>query len=349
MAFDARREDYQRLGLRFARSLDGMDAEQAARAFATFGMRFAREHDTLPQTDSDRAFHLVAHAAQLIDYELPFVELDRANEIIEEGHRTLDEALALDSHCYDALRMLEASRGPSFEDFLSTLIQRVDEVRDWCDLQRSEVTGDPSDERTRLALDLAQRPYLRWLATMCDQALICGHNLQALEFGRRALEVDPRDQAGVSLTMLYAYAKLEQADELEEFLRERREQGHGIGERNAWLLIARMALAYKRYDMSTARKHLSTLIASYANADYALVRQIELYAGVFSRQVVIPQSEDEIILALSEAMPLLEEGADPRGKGSFSNWVLFETTRQHPEAMLMAMAEERQFGQEDHT
>ena len=162
MAFDARREDYQRLGLRFARSLDGMDAEQAARAFATFGMRFAREHDTLPQTDSDRAFHLVAHAAQLIDYELPFVELDRANEIIEEGHRTLDEALALDSHCYDALRMLEASRGPSFEDFLSTLIQRVDEVRDWCDLQRSEVTGDPAGVGPRPAsLSALARDHVR--------------------------------------------------------------------------------------------------------------------------------------------------------------------------------------------
>ncbi len=347
MAFDARREDYQRLGLQFARSLDGMDAEQAARAFATFGLRFAREHDTLPQTDSDRAFHLVAHAAQLIDYELPFVEFDRANKIIEEGHRTLDEALALDPHCYDALRMQEASRGPSFEAFLGTLIQRVDEVRDWCDLQLSKIDGDPSDERTKLALDLAQRPYLRWLATMSDQALICGHNLQSLEFGREAIEADPRDRAGVGLTMLYAYAKLEQNDELEEFVRERHEQDHGFGDRNAWLLIARMSLAYKRHDMPAAREHLSTLIASYPNADLALIRQIELYAGVFSRQVVTPQSEDEVILAISEATPLLQEGVDPQGKGSFSAWVMLETARLRPKAMIAAMAELQMFEQGD--
>ena len=349
MAFDARREDYQRLGLRFARSLDGMDAEQAARAFATFGLRFAREHDTLPQTDSDRAFHLVAHATKLIDYELPFAEFDRANEIIEEGHRILDEALALDPHCYDALRMLEASRGPSFEAFLGTLIQRADEVRDWCDQQRSEIGGDPSDERTRLALDLAIRPYLRWLATMSDQALICGHNLQALEFGQKALEADPRDRAGVSLTMLYAYAKLEQEEELEKFVRERHEQGHDIGERNAWLLIARLALAYKRHDMPAARKQLETLIDSFPNADFALVRQLELYAGVFSRQIVVPQSEDEVILALSEATPLLQEGVDPQGKGSFSNWVTLETARTHPEAMIAAMVEQQRFEQGDRT
>lgn len=348
MAFDARREDYQRLGLRFARSLDGMDAEQAARAFATFGTRFAREHDTLPQTDSDRAFHLVVHATQLIDYELPFVEFDRANEIIEEGHRVLDEALTIDPHCYDALRMQEASRGPSFEAFLGTLIQRADEVRDWCEQQRSSIAGDPSEERTRLALDIAMRPYLRWLATISDQALICGHNLQSLEYARKALEIDPRDQAGVSLTMLYAFAKLEQDDELEEFVRERHEQGHGIAERNAWLLIARMALAYKRHDLPKAREHLNTLITSYPNADLALVRQIDLYTGVFSRQVVIPHSEDEVILAISEATPLLQEGIDPQGKGSFSMWVMLETARLRPEAMITAMAIQQQPEQGDH-
>ena len=92
-------------------------------------------------------------------------------------------------------------------------------------------------------------------------------------------------------------------------------------------------------------EHLDTLIASYMNADFALVRQLELYAGVFSRQVVVPQSEDEVILALSEAAPLLQEGADPQNKGSFSAWVMLETARTHPEAMIAAIAERQQFGQ----
>ena len=62
MSFDPRREDYQRLGLRFARELDGRDSASAVHAFSTFGRRFASMRDTLPQSDADRAFHLVADA-----------------------------------------------------------------------------------------------------------------------------------------------------------------------------------------------------------------------------------------------------------------------------------------------
>ena len=40
MAHDPRREDYQRLSLRFAEELDKGDPADAARAFASFGRRF---------------------------------------------------------------------------------------------------------------------------------------------------------------------------------------------------------------------------------------------------------------------------------------------------------------------
>ena len=40
MAHDARKEDYQRLGLRFIRQLDGEDSAVAMKAFAGFGQRF---------------------------------------------------------------------------------------------------------------------------------------------------------------------------------------------------------------------------------------------------------------------------------------------------------------------
>ncbi len=72
MSFDPRREDYQRLGLRFARELDGSDPATAVHAFSSFGRRFASMRDTLPQSDADRAFHLVADAAVMVDYQLPF-------------------------------------------------------------------------------------------------------------------------------------------------------------------------------------------------------------------------------------------------------------------------------------
>ena len=121
MSFDPQREDYERLGLRFARSLDSNDPANAAHAFATFGRRFAQDRDSLPQSDSDRAFHLVAEATRLIDYELPFATEDRAAKIIDNGHRLLDEALAIDPTCYDALRMKAAAQSNSFEGFLEFL------------------------------------------------------------------------------------------------------------------------------------------------------------------------------------------------------------------------------------
>ena len=76
MAHDPRREDYQRLALRFVRTIDPQDPA-AAREFTDFGRRFAQERDSLPQTDADRAFHLVCRATELIDYKLPFAEPDR--------------------------------------------------------------------------------------------------------------------------------------------------------------------------------------------------------------------------------------------------------------------------------
>ena len=63
MAHDARKEDYQRLGLRFIRELDKEEPLRAMKTFAGFGQRFATDRDSLPQTDADRAFHLVSLAA----------------------------------------------------------------------------------------------------------------------------------------------------------------------------------------------------------------------------------------------------------------------------------------------
>ena len=67
MAHDARREDYLRMSLRFALSLDEGSPDHAARAFASFGRRFAQSRDSLPQSDADRAFHLVSLATELLE------------------------------------------------------------------------------------------------------------------------------------------------------------------------------------------------------------------------------------------------------------------------------------------
>ena len=110
MTFDPHREDYQRMGLRFARSLDGQSPSTAARSFSSFGRRFVQNRDSLPQCDEDRAFHLVVSAATLIDYELPFADDDHAESIIQKAHTILSEALKLDPMNPDALRMEQASK-----------------------------------------------------------------------------------------------------------------------------------------------------------------------------------------------------------------------------------------------
>ena len=340
MAFDPQREDYQRLGLRFARSLDHSNAAHATREFATFGRRFAQDRDSLPQSDSDRAFHLVAKASKIIDYELPFVNEQRARELIDAGHRILDEAISLDPHCYDAIRMKAAATNPSFDAFLTMLNDRADEVRAYCEEQCANRTPDASGERERLATDLAMRPYIRWVATQAEEALICGRNREALRLADKLLEIDPRDAADVRFTASLAYAKLEDDAGLEQLFAQGRTSGRTRPSNDAWAQIALLALAFKRHDLSTARKQIGTLVATYPHAAETLIRQMELPDGVFSLLAANPYSEDEIIIAVSEATVLFQEGVDMQGRGVLGTWVMQETAQQYPQAMLAVLSQQ---------
>lgn len=342
MAYDARREDYQRLGLRFAASLDEGDAFAAARSFATFGRRFAQDRDSLPQTDSDRAFYLVAVATHLIDYELPFADEPRAQEIISDGHRVLDEALTLDAHCYDALRMRAAADSSSFEGFLQFLNETADDVRAWCEEQRQAVTRGDADERDALWTNICMRPYVRWLNTQAEQALICGRNKEALRFAHASLEVDPHDGGDVRFTAALAHAKLEDADGLERLLADRRNAGQLRPSDDAWTLLARLALAYKACDFDGARRSVDELLRRYPHAADALIRQQELPDGVFSRLAALPYSEDELILAISEGTVLLQEGVDMQGRGVLSSWLTNVVGTLRPDALLAAMVGDAQ-------
>lgn len=337
MAFDPQREDYQRLGLRFAQSLDQSDPARAARTFATFGRRFAHDRDSLPQSDADRAFHLVAMATRLIDYELPFATDDQANELIDSGHRLLDEALTLDAHCYDALRMKASADCGSFEAFLAYLHEHAPEVREHCEQRRAQV-GASSGERNRLAADIAMRPYLRWIASQAELALICGRNREALRLAHECLDLDAHDGADARFTAALAYAKLEDEEGLDALQDTMRARGMVRPASDAWMLLARLALAHKRYDLDAARHWLESIIASYPHAAEALIRQTELPDGVFSRLAAVPYSEDELIIALSEGTVLLQEGVDPHGRGVLSTWVIHETALRHPKAMLTVIA-----------
>ena len=323
VAYDPHREDYQRLGLRFARSLDGQDPATATRAFASFGRRFAQNHDSLPQSDADRAFHLVAEATTLIDYELPFADDAHAEQLIEQGHQLLDEAIGLDPQCHDAIRMKSAAESPSFESYYAFLAREADNVRTSCEEARAQV-HDESVERAALEADLAMRPYYRWLATLATKAVICGRNREAIRMSERLLELDPQDNSDVRFTCAIAYAKLEDQQGLERFAAKTRPLMRA-GTEDAWMQLSLIALAHKRHDIASAQRLLTRLISTYPHASEALVSQKELPDGVFARLAVAPFSEDELILAISEATVLLQEGRDDAGRGVLGTWIARNT------------------------
>lgn len=332
MAHNPMREDYQRLSLRFARELDAQGPAAAAQAFASFGRRFARDRDSLPQTDADRAFHLVALASDLIDRRLPFASDAQAEQMIERGKGLLDEALSLDRDCHDARRMRSSTEAPSVDARYAYLAGNEGEVRAACEAERDEARGEPDSERAALAANLAMRPYWRWLASMAEEALICGRNHDAIDAAERLLALDPHDTSDVRFTLAYALAKLEDERGLEELSRRYGKLGSLRPPDDAWMTIARMALAHKRCDLQAARGLLQGLVRTYPNAVDVLVRQIELPDGEFARLNVPPYGEDELVLAVSEGIVLLQEGNDRSGKGVFGSWVAREAARLDPKA-----------------
>lgn len=331
MAFDPQREDYQRLGLRFAASLDGSDPMTATRAFASFGRRFSQDRDSLPQTDEDRAFHLVALATTVIDYKLPFSAPQAAEGLITRGHQLLDEALSLDPACYDAMRMKVAADSVSFDTYHAYLVEHAKEVRTRCEEARKAAQTQPESERSRLASDLAMRPYLRWLATEAEQALICGRNRETLAVTGEMLDIDPTDAADARFTAALAYAKLEDEPGLDALANQTSAHGHRAPD-DGWMQLARIALAHKAHDYARARSVLQVLLDTYPNAAETLIRQNELPDGVFARLAVLPYSEDELILAVSEGTVLLQEGRDSEGRGVLGRWIAEEAARMDPVA-----------------
>ena len=319
MSFDPRREDYQRLGLRYARELDGKDPAHAMRAFSGFGRRYASMRDTLPQTDADRAFRLVADAAVMVDYELPFAPDEQVDSLVGRAQKLLDEALALDGSCHDAARMRFASARPSFEASYEYLRDGAAGVLESCRSRAAREAADATADRARLAADIAMRPYYRWMGSLAEKALICGRNRSCISFSHELLEADPADTADVRFTCALAYAKLEDEQGLEVFAKKNSQLERGIGAEDAWLLLSRCSLAYKRRDFEAARRFLRGIRDGYPHAVVNLADQRELPEGVFSRLAVAPGSEDELMLAISEGTVLLMDGRYP-----FGAWVADE-------------------------
>lgn len=142
--------------------------------------------------------------------------------------------------------------------------------------------------------DLAICPYLRWVASIAELALICGRNQQSVELARKLISLNPTDISDARFTLALGLTKLED--------------------------------------------------------EAALIRQNELPDGEFARMSVQPYSEDEVVVALSESVVLLQEGNDPTGRGTLGIWIAENTAVLRPSAVDEARRLEEQiqaqFGQQ---
>ncbi|MCH4053142.1 MAG: response regulator receiver protein [Atopobiaceae bacterium] len=320
MPFDPRYEDYLRSGIAFARSLEGADPFGAARAAMGFRRRFERQDDDLPATDADRAFHLVARAAELLDYELPFAGDDEVARIRDDASEMLSEAISLDGSCYDAIRMRDLLRSDGFDAHYRFLSDGVDEVvARGTEARDRALAGQGPDPR--LAADLAMRPCLRWLAELATRSLVCGRYRRSVEVSRRLLALDEAGVADAGFTYAFALAKLEDDHGLDRIAEATRDATRQRGGTDPWMLIARMACAHARLDMQEARRLAGVLLGAYPHAGSILMGQDELSDGAFARLAVDPWQEDELVLAVSEAAVLLQEGREYESRGTLGAWV----------------------------
>ena len=312
-----------------------MQRDRIALTDATAVQRLANTFRTDPasliHTDRDRSFHLVAKATELVDYRIPLLADDaEIDHLAEQAENYLREAAELDPGNWDAARMLAAMDAPTNDAYVSYLLDNRDAVeRDVASL--SDRAADPYERE--FANDLGQRPYLRWLAALASRTLIAGQYRLSLSYAEESLTLAPQDPAGARHTATLAMAKLEvDPADLKSFrtrhaaaYQPAAPQGrrHPSTERelDAWSLIADMDLAYRSLDYPSATRALRILMRTYPHAAEALFYQSEFPDGLFGRVNAEPGSADELVLALSEATPLLQEGMGAPDDASFSVWI----------------------------
>ena len=346
MAFDPIEEDCMRLTIAAAQR-DHVRPFENPLVLEHYIEAFRTEPAQLIHTDRQRSFHLTAKAAELIDYRIPFAATEReAHEQADLGEHYLAEAVELDPAHWDAQRMLAAMRADAPSDYVSYLQQHQSEV-EAAGAAHADAAHQEADIPTREFLrELDRRPYLRWLAALASQELIAGRYRKALDTALESLAIAPFDPAGARHTAVLALAKLEATDqELDAFLA--RHAGayraaallHGSmaagqpdnqpadtdprapWEHDAWVLIARMGIAYRELDYDRASATLRTIIDTFPSAPQSLYYQAEFPDGLWGRVRVAPGSDDELVIALSEATPLLQEGIGAPEVASFATWV----------------------------
>ena len=324
MSFDPKQEDYLRLGVELMReNFPTRDFQHFDKALEEFFTTFQTNPDTLPNSDENRAFHLVSQATVLLDYTLPFSPLDQASDLLDRALALLKQATLLDDHCFDAQRMLAIYSHRDFESYYQYLKEREPEVKAWClEHKAKKIKNLPIPELQGIVGSLAMRPYWRWAYALATKAAICGRYTIAKKHVLELLDMDSEDGAGAHQTGYLVAAKLEDSWLLSrmDFLNQR--PGYRDSQRfTAWKAIGAMALAFKSCDFKEAESQLAFLLRHFDHSALALTRLEEVPDGVFCRMNIKPGSENELILALSEASILFQEGFGLEDQGALGTWV----------------------------
>lgn len=315
MALDPHMEDYLRLSLHYAAKSTATNPFEAAQAATNFANRYQKNRDKLEQTDADRAFALVIEATNLIDYQLPFAGEDAGQQLVEKAHGLLSEAIQLDPSCWDAQRMLAAATAASPNDYQHYLSDNREKVAEACKRAYAHpAMTDP--EMVELEQILAMRPYIRWLAAEASIALVCGRYRLSAKLAQEALAYEEGDPADTCYTLALALAKLEEASALARICAQHPQQNG-----SAWFNLATMALEFKQGNLEAAHDAVRNIIATYPKPEIVLALQNDIPDGVYARILVEPNSQDELILAVSEATVLLQEGCDAHERGTLGSWL----------------------------
>ncbi|MBF0978447.1 MAG: hypothetical protein HXK31_06195, partial [Atopobium sp.] len=106
-----------------------------------------------------------------------------------------------------------------------------------------------------------------------------------------------------------------------------------------WILLARLAIHFKKRELVEAEHYLDLLIDRYPEATLCCFVQKDLPEGEFSRLNVLPYSEDELIIAIAEATVLLQEGNDLIGRGVLGRWLADQVRARDPKTVELAEKE----------
>ncbi len=106
--------------------------------------------------------------------------------------------------------------------------------------------------------------------------------------GEKLLELDAADAADARFTLALAYAKLEDEDALDNLMDQYRKLDPPRGADDPWILLARLAIHFKKRELVEAEHYLDLLIERYPEAtlccfvqkDYLRITTWKFFIGI---------------------------------------------------------------------